>query len=181
MTPFEFVFPLFGLLIGLSYAEVLGGLARVLKAPGHARIGWLTPLLGIMLLINLNMFWFASWNFRDAGMPTRGGLMQMLAMSGAYYLAASMLFPQAVKPGFDLDSHFMENKLVAVLAIGACNAMGLWLYATERSWAVGVEWWLINGTFLVTLVVTAITKSRSVALACLALLIAFHVLALFFG
>ena len=26
MTPFEFIFPLFGLLIGLSYAEVLGGL-----------------------------------------------------------------------------------------------------------------------------------------------------------
>ena len=83
MTPFEFVFPLFGLLIGLSYAEILGGLARSLKAPGDVRIGWLTPLLGAMLLINLTMFWFASWHFRDAELPTRQGFLQMLAMSGS--------------------------------------------------------------------------------------------------
>ena len=31
MTAFEFVFSLFGLLLGLSLAEVLGGLARTLK------------------------------------------------------------------------------------------------------------------------------------------------------
>ena len=31
MTAFEFVFPLFGLLVGLSYAEMLAGLARSLK------------------------------------------------------------------------------------------------------------------------------------------------------
>ena len=31
MSPFEFVFSLFGLLLGLSLAEVLGGLARTLK------------------------------------------------------------------------------------------------------------------------------------------------------
>src|SRR4029453_4971384 len=43
MTPFEFIFPLFGLLIGLSYAEILGGLARALKAPGDVRIGWCAP------------------------------------------------------------------------------------------------------------------------------------------
>ena len=178
MTPFEFIFPLFGLLIGLSYAEILGGLARALKAPGDVRIGWLTPLLGAMLLINLTMFWFASWNFRDAEMPTRGGLLQMLAMSGSYYLAAAMLFPATVAEGQDLDAHLMDNKRVAILAIAACNLFGLGLYAQERAWAVASSWWAVNGLFLAVLVATALTASRRLVLAGLILLIGVHVLAL---
>ena len=181
MTPFEFVFPLFGLLIGLSYAEILGGLARSLKAPGDVRIGWLTPLLGAMLLVNLTMFWFASWQFRDAQLPTRQGFLQMLAMSGSYYLAAAMLFPSVVSAGQDLDDHLMENKRVAMLAIAACNAFGLWAFAGQRNWAVGSDWWIINGVFLAILVATAFARSKRVVLIGLLLLIGAHVVALFFG
>jgi hypothetical protein len=32
MSDFEFIFSLFGLLLGLSLAEVLGGLARAIEA-----------------------------------------------------------------------------------------------------------------------------------------------------
>ena len=179
MTPFEFIFPLFGLLIGLSYAEVLGGLARSLKAPGDVRIGWLTPLLALMLLINLTMFWYASWNFRDAEMPSREGLLQMLAMSGTYYLAAAMLFPQSVSPGQDLDAHFMDNKRVAMLAIAACNAFGLAVYGAEREWAVTQAWWITNAVFLAILILTALTRSKRVALGGLLLLVGVHVVGLF--
>ena len=181
MTPFEFIFPLFGLLIGLSYAEILGGLARALKAPGDVRIGWLTPLLGAMLLINLTMFWFASWQFRDAELPTREGFLQTIAMSGSYYLAAAMLFPASVSAGQDLDDHLMDNKKVALLAIAACNFFGLGLYAAQREWAVGPVWWGVNGAFLAILVATALTRSRRLVLAGLIFLIGVHALALFVG
>ena len=179
MTPFEFVFPLFGLLIGLSYAEILGGLARALKAPGDVRIGWLTPLLAAMLLINLTMFWFASWHFRDADMPSREGLLQMLAMSGSYYLAAAMLFPSAVSAGQDLDDHLMDNKRVAMLAIAACNLFGLSVYAEQRDWALGPAWWVINTIFIAILVATAFVSSKRLVLAGLVLLIGAHVAGLF--
>jgi hypothetical protein len=181
VTPFEFIFPLFGLLIGLSYAEVLGGMARALKAPGDVRVGWLTPLLALMLLINLTMFWYASWNFRDAAMPTRGTLLQMLAMSGTYYLAAALLFPLQPRPGDDLDDHFMDNKKVAILAIAACNLFGLGVYGAEREWQLGAHWWVINGIFLVMLIATALTRSKRIALVGLALLVGVHVVGLFFG
>jgi hypothetical protein len=39
MSPFEFVFSLFGLLLGLSLAEVLGGLARAAQF-GLGNAGW---------------------------------------------------------------------------------------------------------------------------------------------
>ena len=47
---FDFVFSLFGLRLGLSLAEVLGGLARTLKQRKSVRLGWLTPLLGLMVI-----------------------------------------------------------------------------------------------------------------------------------
>lgn len=181
MTPFEFVFPLFGLLIGLSYAEILGGLARTLKAPGDVRIGWLTPLLGTFLLINLTMFWYAAWTFRDVEMPGREGLLQMLAISGAYFLAASLLFPAQVDGKTDLDAHFMKNKRVAMLAIALCNGLGLALFAIQRSWLVGPEWWIINTGFLAMLIATALTRSRKFALVGLLAIIAAHGIALLFG
>ena len=181
MTPFEFIFPLFGLLIGLSYAEILGGLARALKAPGDVRIGWLTPMLGAMLLINLTMFWFASWQFRDTALPSREAFLQMLAMSGSYFLAASLLFPSTFLAGQDLDDHLMENKRIAMLAIAACNLFGLAIYAEQRGWAVGPDWWIINGVFLAVLLATAFTRSKRMVLLGLALLIGSHVVALFFG
>lgn len=181
MTPFEFVFPLFGLLIGLSYAEILNGLARALKAKGDVRIGWLTPLLALMLLINLTMFWYASWYFRDAGLPTRGTLLQMLAMTGAYYLAAAMLFPLEPAARDDLDDHFMDNKLVAMVAIAACNAFGLMIYGAQRSWSLGPNWWIINGIFLAVLLITAFTRSKRVAMVGLSLLVSVHVVGLFFS
>ena len=57
MTGFDFVFALFSLVLGLAVAEVLGGLATVMKLHARARagkaqdvrIGWLTPLLAILI------------------------------------------------------------------------------------------------------------------------------------
>ena len=48
MTNFEFTFSLFGLLLGLSLAELLGGFARSLQKRGKLKIGWLLPLLGLL-------------------------------------------------------------------------------------------------------------------------------------
>ena len=42
MNGFEYIFTLFGLLLGLALAEGLGGLARALKARHRVHIGWPT-------------------------------------------------------------------------------------------------------------------------------------------
>ncbi|NYF31937.1 hypothetical protein [Sphingopyxis sp. JAI108] len=43
MSGFEFIFSLFGLILGLTLAEGLGGLAKALKASHKVRIGWRAP------------------------------------------------------------------------------------------------------------------------------------------
>ena len=119
MSEFEFVFPLFALLVGLSMTEMLSGLAYALKSNKDVRVGWLTPLLGTIILLNLAMFWQGSWEIRDEITATSASLVLVLVVGGCYYLAASLAFPSLGSEVRDLDDHFMEIRKVAMLAIAA--------------------------------------------------------------
>lgn len=118
MSDFEFTFALFGLLLGLSLAEVLSGLARAIEARlrlGRAlRIGWLTPLLGAFVLLDLLSFWQAAWVSREVIHVSGLTLMGVTAFAGAYYLAASLVFPRAMGDQVDLDDHFFRVRRVVI-------------------------------------------------------------------
>jgi hypothetical protein len=127
MSPFELVFALFGLLLGLAIAEVLGGFARVLKlkrlggAAAEVRIGWLTPLLGLLVILDQTSFWLTAYNMRDV-IPARfATLIAVLAIAGTYYLVSTLIFPDDPAKWPDFDEHYdRQNRLVlsAVLAAG---------------------------------------------------------------
>jgi hypothetical protein len=174
MTAFEFVFPLFGLLVGLTYTEMLAGLARALKSLRRVRIGWLTPLLGVLILINLTMFWYGAWQLRDLQAPTSSALLMTLLIGGTYYLAASLIFPNVGDPVADLDEHFLKVRSQALLAIAFCNVLGLGLVARNAGWTMAPIWWGVNLSFLATLFAAAFVRNRLVIAALLGLMIAFH-------
>ncbi|MCJ8156683.1 hypothetical protein [Sphingomonas sp. LaA6.9] len=177
MTPFEFVFALFVLLLGLSIAEMLGGLARSIKLHDKVRIGWLTPLLAVEILVNLTTFWFESWRLRDQGAPTLGSMLITLALSGAYYLAASLVFPDPGKEPGDLDEHFMVNKRAALGVILGCNLAALTIVTLHAGTIPGGRFWLTNALFLGLLAATAFTTSRRWSLAGLVTLLCIHAFA----
>lgn len=128
MSPFEFIFALFGLLLGLSIVEVLGGLARAIEArlrPGATlRIGWLTPLLGVFVLLDLLSFWQAAWVTRDVIGVSGHSLMAVTLFASAYYLAAHLVFPREPGELDQLDSHYFRVRRIvlgAMLALLACQ------------------------------------------------------------
>ena len=176
MSEFEFVFPLFALLVGLSMTEMLSGLAQALKSNRDVRVGWLTPLLGTIILINLAMFWQGSWEIRGEITATSASLILVLVVGGAYYLAASLVFPSWGSEVSDLDEHFMEHRKVALLAIAACNLVYFVRIALVSQ--VSADWWIANAVFLAILMVAALASSRRLILAALWTLIASHILML---
>lgn len=123
MSPFELVFVVFGLLLGLALSEVLAGFSRVLKAsrgPHPVRIGWMVPLLGLVVVLDLSTFWLLAWNMRDqvdADYPT---LVGVLIVVGGYYLAATLIFPDAIEDWPDLDAWYLrQRRLVLGGLLGA--------------------------------------------------------------
>ena len=101
MTKFEFAFTLFGLVLGLALAEVLGGFVRVLKARSAGpsstvgiRIGWQTPLLGLVVTLDLISFWLGAWQDQKVIPIDFLPLVFCALVAGIYYAAASLVFPR---------------------------------------------------------------------------------------
>jgi len=122
MDRFEFVFSLIGLLLGLSLVEVLSGLVKARKAQATSRIGWLTPMLGVLVILHVTSFWGITWSLRDLLPPT---VWQTLGagvlLSGAYYFAAARVFPDDPEQFADLDSYYWRHKREVLGIILLCS------------------------------------------------------------
>jgi hypothetical protein len=145
MSDFDFVFSLFGLLLGFSLVEVLRGLARVIEAQLRAvklgpearngdksdrpfRAGWLTPLLGLFVMLDVISFWGSAWVARGQlayeGPVVLGGLI----FTGSYYLAAHLVFPTDEPDWADLDAHYFRvRRAVFGTLIGLSLFQATWL------------------------------------------------------
>jgi hypothetical protein len=69
MTVFEFVFSLYSLLFGLALAQVFGGFGDTLQERHKLHVGWLTPLLGLFVILVLTSFWEIGWQQRGITRP----------------------------------------------------------------------------------------------------------------
>lgn len=110
MSPFEFFFSLYGLILGLSVTEVITGFARVMRRRERIRLGYVTPMLGGMMLIDLASFWVNAWDhMRDieVGLPL---LLLGLVIAGVYFLAASLVFPDDLEAWPSLDDFYDRHK-----------------------------------------------------------------------
>jgi hypothetical protein len=130
MSDFEFFFSFYGLLLGLSVAELTGGFARLLHERHRVRFGWLTPLLALFVALDLATFWNQAWRFfREA--PFNPALLLIgLMIAATFYVAASVTFPRVTAEGvetrIDLDEHFWAHRRVVFGCVLAANAM-VWI------------------------------------------------------
>lgn len=196
MSPFELVFAMFGLLLGLAIAEVLGGFSRALKLKRGARpvrIGWLTPLLGLFVMFDLTTFWLTAYDERDLLQANYVTLLAILLIVGIYYLAATLIFPEDPEewPDFD-DWYDRHNRLVigGMLAANVSSWIGMFVLeamaplpdtpearaamaAAEPLELGPLEWFTLGGglLILVLLIVLMIVRGRRLNTALLAMLI----------
>lgn len=160
MDRFEFVFSLIGLLLGLSLVEVLHGLVKARKARLNTRIGWLTPMLGVFVMLHVTSFWGITWSLREllpsSIWPTLGvGVL----LSGAYYLSASAVFPTDPDQVEDLDGHYWQHKrevFAIILGISlAVQVIALVLGRPLTPLAIGINLPLFSG-----MAIACFSKSR---------------------
>lgn len=163
MSAFEFFFSFYGLLLGLSVAELVGGFARVLHERARIRFGWLTPMLAIFVAVDISTFWNQAWViFRGA--PFNIALLVMsLIIAATFYTAASVTFPRTSAEGaherIDLDQHFwahrrlvfscilIANLIVAllVIALAMVNPGFAEMASSSRLW-IGVAIFVLGTT-----------------------------------
>ena len=128
MRGFDMVFALFGLLLGLAIAELLTGFAQSWKARLRAEaagtppvhVGWLVPMLGLLVIMDQTAFWLYAYALREAIPLTFLSLLAVLAVIGGYYLLATFVFPDEPDAWPDFDDYYLRtNRLIlgGILAI----------------------------------------------------------------
>ena len=174
MDAFNFVFSLFGLLLGLSLAEVLSGFGRALWHRGAARLGWLTPLLAIFVMLDLTSFWGWAWQARAYIAPHYHVLLSGLVVSSLYYLAASIVFPREVGDRVDFDAHYMLRRRQVFGAVFLCNLVGQGWATIAFASTLRPDAWIGLALYYVLLAIGMITSSRKMSIAVLAALIGIY-------
>jgi hypothetical protein len=114
MTEFEFLFSVFGLLIGLTLVEIAVKFADAIDAHHRRPMGLLTPLLALFVLIDVAGYWLFAWSLRDV-LHVRWRIVFVgLSVAMTYYLAASMIFPRTEGEWKTLDEHYWARKRLVI-------------------------------------------------------------------
>lgn len=183
MSAFEFFFSFYGLLLGLSVAELVGGFARLLHERHRVRFGWLTPLLALFVAVDLATFWNQAWRF-FRGAPFNPALLLIgLVIAATFYVAASVTFPRVTAEGvetrIDLDDHFWAHRRVVFGCVLAANAM-VWallglLALADPAWAAFWTPRLLIGVavFAICTATAAFAPSRPVVVGALLIVLVY--------
>jgi hypothetical protein len=175
MSNFEFVFSLLAILLGLALAEVLGGLARVIKRRPRLKIGWATGLLASWATLEIVLFWRVAWRARDYLPDTSPALLTGFAITGLYYFAGALLFPEDIAERDTLDDYFMQEK---AKVIGALLAAAIIAYGARPAVMGAASWsymiwfdYLALTSGLIAGLLAIFTRRKGVAIACLGVLV----------
>jgi len=183
LSAFEFFFSFYGLLLGLSVAELVGGFARVLHQKARVRFGFLTPLLAVFVAVDIATFWNQAWSiFRFA--PFNMALLVMgLVVASVFYIAASVTFPRPEgEAPIDLDDHFWTHRRTVFLCVLIANLIiaavffALTLFTGElATLPLAPVFWIGLVLFIGGTTIAAFAPWRRAVVAALIVLVAYHV------
>lgn len=180
MSDFELVFTLLAIIMGLTLVEMLAGLARALKARPRVRLGWLTPLLAVYVMLDVTGFFGLAWMVRDLVVAGDHMLLPVVAVSGLYYLAASLTFPDDFEDGLDLDQHFFAHKAKVLSAILVCQVLihvaNRLLIGPDYTAGWGPVLWVLFLSYFVVLGGAVFARGVKANTALLAVLIGYYLL-----
>jgi hypothetical protein len=122
MSAFDLAFSFFGLILGLALVAVLSGLVRTTRDwQPSARHYYLTCALGLFVSLDLITYWSVLFASRDFLPGNTLSLYVGFFISGIYYWAASMVFPDQSQGPIDLDEHYFCVRRKVAVAVLSCN------------------------------------------------------------
>ena len=145
MSDFEFFFSFYGLILGLSVAEIASGIARTVHERGEVRVGWLTPMLAVFVSLDVAGFWVVAWQDWRGAQFNFALLTAGMVMAMTYYVAAAVIFPRDFTAWPSLDEHFWARRRVVFGAILATNLMAVagtvWAWnVADRTYPFPMNW-----------------------------------------
>ena len=111
MTPFEYLFALVSILIGLSVTDLSGSLHRLLRARRRVRWDWLPLASALLVMLLILEFWWVFYGLGSSPVWTHYGAFLVLGASliSMFLLASATLPDNVPEAGLDLGEYYREN------------------------------------------------------------------------
>ena len=110
MSIFEFVMVLVSIIIGLGIAEILNGVAGLIRSRSSTTRYWLHSLLVAVTFLALIQQWWEIWSLNTEATWTIIGLLMMLGGPVCFFLIAHLLFPSPIRDANLRDYYYSEMK-----------------------------------------------------------------------
>ncbi len=177
MSEFDYFFTLFGLLLGLTLAEIAHRFTDAVAARDTVRLGVLTPMLAIFVLLDLASYWLWTWSVRDLihiDWPTMFGA---LIVALAYFFGAASVFPRREGTWPVLDDHYFKQKRLVIAGVMLANVPGLLLQLSILIPARDDVWFFVwQAMYWIPLLLLLFVRSRGANIALLAILLVQYLL-----
>jgi hypothetical protein len=161
MSLFEFLMILLSIIVGLGLAEVLTGIAGILREGRQAEFRWIHSAMIMTVFVALLQVFWESWGLQGQETWTFPGMVLMLALPVILFLVAHLLFP-ADYPQPDLgEYYFARSRLIWSLALA-----GTVIGNAFRPVAFGMPLLVVDNASSVVSVISCViliaTKQRAV-------------------
>ncbi|RYD98035.1 MAG: hypothetical protein EOP61_15960 [Sphingomonadales bacterium] len=169
MSQFEFFMTFYSLLLGLAVAELLLGFGNLLRARQQPRWGVLTPLLGVLILIQIIATFLDAWfKLQDIVVDMRGIAAPTL-IGISYFTAALMAVPRDIEDWPSFDEYFHARKGMTLGPLIVANLLTILVHelplvVTDRPVEIAA-YAIVNGLLLLLLVAPLFTRRRGIAIA----------------
>ena len=157
MALFEFLMVLVSIVVGLGIAEVLTGVARLLRARATVRYYWVHGVLTAATFVALLQQWWEVWGLNDVPEWSFVGLILMLVGPICLFLMAHLIFPEVGQEA-DLEAYYY-GPMRPLWALGALAIVGSTSFRPVVFGDPLLAW--DNATSLLGLVVFAVLLSTS--------------------
>jgi len=171
VSEFEYYIAFYGLLLGLSVAEVASKFLNAIGARRALTIGWLTPVLAIFIFLDITSFWIYAWSARDALTINWGTMFMGLIVALSYYFAAGLAFPRDISEWSDLDEYYWEHKRIVLGGILVANLISFTVTFMNRRAPLDFAFWFNQSTYYPPLIALFFTRRRLVDLVLFGILI----------
>lgn len=172
-------------MLGLAVAELLGGFAALLRVSAPPRLGVVTPLLGLHIMIEMLANYVDAWKiFRDVGVSLAE--LALPAFIGLlYYVAAVIIVPRQLSEWVSLDDYFDKRRkwIVGTLLLANATVSAAftpsWFarFPEDGAWA-GV-YVLQVGSLLAAYIFLLLTRSRRLSVVAILFLMVWYLV--FYG
>lgn len=172
MTEFEFLFSVFGLLIGLIFIEIAVKFADAIDAHLRRPIGVLTPLLALFVMVDVAGYWVFAWSVRGLLHVRWRTVFIGLTVALIYYLSASMIFPRSKGEWKNLDEHYWARKRLVIGGILLVETATMAWQWTRAVPALNDYWfWFYQLPYFIPLTLLLFTRSARVDILLFAIII----------